>query len=87
MSRNGNGEHNVKHPTVKPIELLAYLIALTTNENDLILDPFVGSGTTILAALQEKRRCIGVEIHREFHDIAQYRINKQLTESKQAALF
>jgi DNA modification methylase len=74
-SKNGGGSHNVKHPTVKPIQLMEYLIKLTTNENDIILDPFVGSGTTILAGMNTNRTVIGVEKFPQYHLITQQRIN------------
>lgn len=75
-SKQSGGSHNVKHPTVKPIQLMEYIIKLTTNENDVILDPFVGSGTTILAGLNSNRKVIGVEKFRQYHDISQQRINE-----------
>ncbi|MGB8631290.1 MAG: site-specific DNA-methyltransferase, partial [Xanthobacteraceae bacterium] len=50
------------HPTVKPILLVADAILDSTKRNDIILDPFVGSGTTILAAERTNRRCYGIEI-------------------------
>lgn len=50
-----------KHPTQKPIALLERIIKCSTNENDLILDPFSGSGTTGIAAYRLKRRYIGIE--------------------------
>ncbi len=78
MSKQQKGAYNIKHPTVKPIQLLEYLIKLTTNEDDIILDPFVGSGTTILAGLQTNRRVIGIEKDSQFHLIAQQRINEYL---------
>ncbi len=49
------------HPTQKPIGLMMDLIADFTKEGDLILDPYMGSGTTLAAALRLKRRCIGIE--------------------------
>lgn len=78
MSRQLKGAYNIKHPTVKPIQLLEYLIKLTTNEDDLILDPFVGSGTTILAGLQTNRQVIGIEKDSQYHLMAQQRINEYL---------
>lgn len=49
------------HPTQKPVELLEYLIKTYSNENDVILDPTVGSGTTAVAAINTNRRCIAIE--------------------------
>lgn len=49
------------HPTQKPVELLEYLIKTYTNENDVVLDPTAGSGTTVVAAIKTGRRCIAIE--------------------------
>ena len=58
-----------KHPTQKPIELLERIILASSNENDLILDPFNGSGTTGIASIKLNRRYIGIEKELEFCDI------------------
>lgn len=50
------------HPTVKPIKLMSYLITMGSREGDVILDPFLGSGTTAIAALLLKRNFVGMEI-------------------------
>lgn len=55
-----------KHPTQKPIEILEKIILASTDENDLILDPFNGSGTTGIAANRLKRRYIGIEKEIEY---------------------
>lgn len=65
------------HPTQKPIELLEYLIKTYTNEGDLILDNCIGSGTTAVAAIKEKRNFIGMELNKEFYDIACERIKQE----------
>jgi site-specific DNA-methyltransferase (adenine-specific) len=62
------------HATVKPIKILSYLIQLTTRENDIVLDPFIGSGTTAISSLLLKRRFIGFEKEKEYYDIATERI-------------
>lgn len=62
------------HPTVKPIKLMAYLIELGCPPDGVVLDPFVGSGTTCIAAKQLARRYIGVEIDEEYCRIAEARI-------------
>lgn len=51
------------HPTEKPIELLEYLIKTYTNENDLVIDPCAGSGTTVIACINTNRRCIAIELY------------------------
>jgi len=58
------------HPTVKPLELVKQYIQIGSNENDIILDPFAGSGTTLHGAYQLNRRYIGFEIDKEYHKIA-----------------
>lgn len=50
------------HPTQKPIELMRRLITATTSEGDVVLDPFCGSGATCIAAAQERRQYIGIDI-------------------------
>ena len=68
---------NVKdriHPTEKPVELLRILIENSSNENDIILDPFGGSFSTVLASLQCKRKCISFEIDEEYFNVGQDRL-------------
>jgi site-specific DNA-methyltransferase (adenine-specific) len=62
------------HPTVKPLKLMAYLITLTTRPGDTVLDPFVGSGTTVVAAKQLDRIGIGIEREAEYAEIANARV-------------
>ena len=64
------------HPTQKPVDLLRYLILTYSNEGDTILDATIGSGTTAVAALMEKRHFIGFETNKEYFDIAQQRIDE-----------
>jgi len=74
-------EHDVKqfyHPTQKPVDLLRYLILTYSDEGDTILDATIGSGTTAVAALMEKRHFIGFETNKEYFDIAQGRIDDVL---------
>jgi site-specific DNA-methyltransferase (adenine-specific) len=63
------------HPTVKPLKLMSYLITLTTREGDTVLDPFVGSGTTVVAAKQLGRKGIGIEREMEYAEIAAARVD------------
>ena len=63
-----------KHPTQKPLELLERIILASTKENDLILDPFMGSGTTGVAAMKLGRQFIGIEKKPEFIVLADKRI-------------
>ena len=71
-------ETTVFHPTQKPVNLLRYLILTYSNEGGVILDATIGSGTTAVAALMEKRHFIGFELNKEYFDIAQARINDVL---------
>lgn len=69
-----------KHPTQKPIKLLTYCILASTNEGDIILDPFMGSGTTGVAAIANNRKFIGIEKEEKFISISNKRIEYQLKE-------
>jgi site-specific DNA-methyltransferase (adenine-specific) len=62
------------HPTVKPIALMEYLIKLVSRENAVILDPFMGSGSTGLAAKNLKRNFIGIEMNDNYFEIAKHRL-------------
>jgi len=62
------------HPTVKPIKLMAYLIELGCSKNGVVLDPFVGSGTTCIAAKRLRRKWIGIEDNPVYVEIARRRI-------------
>ena len=62
------------HPTVKPLSLMRYLCRLVTPRNGLILDPFMGSGTTALACIKEGMDYIGFELEKNYFDIANARI-------------
>lgn len=64
-----------KHPTQKPLELLERIILASTKENDLILDPFMGSGTTGVAAVNLGRQFVGIEKEQEFFALAEKRIS------------
>lgn len=62
------------HPTQKPIELMKYLIQLVSIEGQTILDPFAGSGTTLLACKELKRNFIGIEQNKDYYEIAKQRL-------------
>ena len=66
------------HPTQKPILLCEYFIKTYSNEGAIVLDPFMGSGTTALAAINTNRKFIGFEKGKEYFDIAQKRINQAM---------
>ena len=66
---------NTGHPTQKPEELISILIKASSNENDLILDPFVGSGTTCVVSKKLKRRSIGLEKSKTYCCWGNYRLD------------
>jgi site-specific DNA-methyltransferase (adenine-specific) len=65
----------VTHPTVKPLDLMAYLCRLVTPPGGIVLDPFMGSGTTIKAALSEGFNAIGIERDADYFAMAEHRMN------------
>lgn len=75
VTQNGRDRNNT-HPTVKPVELMRYLCRLVTPKGGTVLDPFMGSGSTGLAAKTECMEFIGIEREQEYFDIATDRINK-----------
>lgn len=66
----------IKHPAVYPLSLVEKLIKITTRPGDLILDPFMGSGTTALACKKNGRHFVGIDLNSNFVIIAQERINE-----------
>lgn len=72
-----NGERKYgKHPTQKPESLMKHFIDVLSNEDDWVLDPFMGSGTTGVAAKRSNRNFIGVELDEEYYNIANQRIQE-----------
>jgi DNA modification methylase len=71
--------YNYIHPTQKPLELMRILIKMTTKENDVILEPFSGSGSTAIAALKEYRKIIAIEIDKEYHQLSLNRLADEKT--------
>ncbi|MDE0243234.1 MAG: DNA methyltransferase [Candidatus Kaiserbacteria bacterium] len=74
-------KENTEHPTQKPEKLLAKILLASSNENDLVFDPFLGSGTTSVVAEKLNRRHVGIEIDRHYCLIAQKRL-RQAKEDK-----
>jgi DNA modification methylase len=66
----------INHPTPKPKHFIKEILQMTTNENDLVLDPLIGSGSTAVACKQLNRRFIGFEIKREYCVLADKRLEK-----------
>jgi site-specific DNA-methyltransferase (adenine-specific) len=85
-SHNTTGQRPAKrqnyHPTVKPLDLMSYLITLGSRTNDLVLDPFCGSGTTCLAAKMLGRHFLGIEVKEEYVKLAEVRVNGHKTLSE-----
>jgi site-specific DNA-methyltransferase (adenine-specific) len=74
----GLGDKNF-HPTVKPIELMRYLVRMVTPPNGIVLDPFTGSGSTGVGAIKEARRFYGIELNKEYAKIARARLKHATT--------
>jgi len=72
-ARNGN-----HHPTVKPTDLMAYLVRLVTPPGGLVLDPFMGSGSTGKACMREGFRFVGIDLSAEYVEIARARIEHEI---------
>ena len=72
------------HPTQKPVKLIKRLVRASTNPSDTVLDPFMGSGTTAIACIKEKRHFIGFELNKDYFDKACKRIED---EQRQLTLF
>lgn len=66
------------HPAEKPLALLRYMIHKTTLEEQTILDPFMGSGTTLVAAKQLGRKAIGIEVEEKYCEIAVKRLQQEM---------
>ena len=69
-------ENYVAHPTQKPVALFEYLIKTYTNENELVLDNCIGSGTTAIACINTNRHFIGCELDKGYYDIAVKRVEE-----------
>ncbi len=71
-----------KHPTQKPLDLLVRIIVASTEDGDVVLDPFAGSSTTGVAAVLNNRKFIGVDMEKKYLDVSTKRINDVLTQIK-----
>lgn len=69
-----SGVEKLGHPTQKSLKVMEEIIKVHTNENDIILDPFMGSGTTGEAALNENRKFIGIEVNPKYFDMSKNRL-------------
>ena len=76
IHRIKHSKYRDKHPCQLPVHLLERIILLTTDENDVVLDPFVGTGTTAVAAKKLNRIYIGFELDEQYVKIAQHNLSK-----------
>jgi site-specific DNA-methyltransferase (adenine-specific) len=76
-----NNVSNKAHPTEKPIQLMELYISNSTNEGDTVLDPFMGSGTTLVAAAKLGRNAIGIELDEQYYRISVDRVKKECSEN------
>ena len=64
-----------RHPTQKPLALLERIVTAATKEGDIIFDPFMGSGTTGVAAMKLKRKFVGIDNTKDYCELAQKRLD------------
>ena len=79
LSSSARANH---HPTVKPIDLMCWLVRLVTPPNGIVLDPFMGSGSTGIACVREGFGFIGIEREEKYFDIACKRIEAAVKEDR-----
>jgi site-specific DNA-methyltransferase (adenine-specific) len=77
----GAEKRHGRHPTQKPLELIERCLLASTNPGALVLDPFLGSGTTAVAAARLGRRCVGVEMDAAFLETARKRVVDEINET------
>lgn len=83
----GNLTKVTKHPTQKPVSILEYLLKTYTNEGETVLDNTMGSGSTGVACVNTNRKFIGIELQKDFFDVAKQRIKDAQNEPKQMTVF
>ena len=71
------------HPTVKPLKLMSYLVTLGSRKGDVVLDPFMGSGTTPMACVTLDRKYVGIEREDEYFEISKLRVAELESPMKQ----
>lgn len=78
------GGREIEHPTAKPEAVMAIPILASTGVRDVVLDPFCGSGTTLIAAMHLWRNSIGIELNSAYAAMAQRRVNTELAQARLA---
>lgn len=76
LKRNKDNNGNNIHDSEKPVSLMELLIENSSNEGEVVLKPFLGSGTTAIACKNLNRRCIGIEIDETYYNIAKKRVEQ-----------
>jgi site-specific DNA-methyltransferase (adenine-specific) len=71
-------ERDRQHPTQKPLSLISQLCLISSRQGDTILDPFMGSGTTLRAAKNLNRKAVGIEINERYCEIAASRMSQEV---------
>ena len=74
MTKN---KYGIDHPCVYPDDMIDRILKMSSNENDVVLDPFVGSGTTMMVAKSLSRNSIGIEINPEYEELITRRIEPE----------
>lgn len=82
IHRIKHNKYRDEHPCQLPIHLLERIILMSTDENDIILDPFVGTGTTVIAAKRLGRSFIGIDIDEKYVNITKSKLSKESSSSK-----
>lgn len=78
--RKTESEEKIKHLTRKPVRLISHLVRLFTQEGQIVLDPFFGSGSHAIASLENNRKFVGFEIEKRYFEITQKRIERRFME-------
>lgn len=79
MPINVKDKKEYGHPTIKPLNIIETLVRNSSKEGDIILDPFIGSGTTAVAAINYNRKYIGIELNKDYYEISKKRIEKTIS--------
>ncbi|OYT66250.1 restriction endonuclease [ANME-1 cluster archaeon ex4572_4] len=82
IHRIKHNKYRDEHPCQLPLHLLERIILMSTDESDIVLDPFVGTGTTVIAAKRLERRFIGIDIDEMYVNITKNKLSKELSNSK-----